>query len=63
MKTDYQIVRESKAYTRAQWAYDFGIPLRTIYHWENGTREPSDGCKAFYDLARKYLPKRKEANQ
>ena len=35
-------LREDSGMNRAQFAEFFGIPYRTIQHWEEGTRQPPE---------------------
>lgn len=39
---DFKSFRESTGYKQAHFAKHFGIPLRTVVHWEHGDRVPQD---------------------
>ena len=39
---DFKTFRESTGYKQAHFAKHFGIPLRTVVHWENGDRIPPE---------------------
>lgn len=39
---DFKSFRESTGYKQADFARHFGIPLRTIVHWEHGDRVPPE---------------------
>lgn len=39
---DFKSFRESTGYKQKDFAEHFGIPLRTIVHWEHGDRVPPE---------------------
>lgn len=41
-KTEFQFVRENSGMNQTEFAKYFNIPLRTVQHWEAGSRKPPE---------------------
>lgn len=39
---EFQLIREASGMNQSQFAKHFNIPLRTVQHWEAGTRKPPE---------------------
>ena len=49
LSTKYKVrlLRRALKMTRAEFATAFGIPERTLQHWEQGTREPDEASLSY----------------
>lgn len=46
-KYKVRLLRRALKMTRAQFADAYGIPERTLQHWEQGTREPDEASLSY----------------
>ena len=68
-KYKVRLLRRALKMTRAEFATAFGIPERTLQHWEQGTRDPDEASLSYLAVIaempervrRIYLGRRKSA--